>query len=165
MAKLKTDLCREEIHLTEIRAASRYLIMAPVSVLSAFLAVIASVLLARCIRWYATHTRQQWRVENKVTESQQIADFSFFHTKTLKDKLKLRAKPNARLFTTFNIQNSFTTDDTDLHNKFVKRANNAINIVHTEDWIKLSGITQNILDLCQKHFRDGLPYIPLASCK
>lgn len=164
-------MCREERRLTGIRAAAatKYLTMAPVSVLSVVLAVASSVLLAHCIRWYVAHTRPhgciESRVENQVTEYRKIADFSFFDAKTPEDRLKLRAKPNARLITTFSIHNSFTTSDTDLHKRFVKTANHAIDKVHTEDWIKLGKVTQTILELCQKHFSHGLPYMPLASCE
>ncbi|KAI1119061.1 hypothetical protein F5Y14DRAFT_438150 [Nemania sp. NC0429] len=106
---------------------------------------------------------RHWRVETQVMEQRRIADFSFFNAKSLEDRLKLRAKSNARLVTAFDIHNSFTTPYEGLHKKFLKEAKSAIDKGHTEDWIELGKVTQTILNACQGHFRDGSPYIPLAT--
>ncbi|KAJ8130477.1 hypothetical protein O1611_g3153 [Lasiodiplodia mahajangana] len=100
---------------------------------------------------------------SEIRRYRRIADFSFLHAKTLEDQLKLRAKPNARLIAAFDINNSFTTDDIHVHDKFLKRAKNIIHLVHTEDWIKLGEVSKTVVDCCLNHFKDDLPYIPLAS--
>ncbi|KAI0877175.1 cytochrome P450 [Hypoxylon argillaceum] len=135
-----------------------------VSILRVVLAIIFAVLIARGIQYYHEYLRQQRLEEDQVLEyHRQVADFTFSHHTTLEDRLKLRAKPNTRLVTTFNINNSFTTEERHVHHDFLKRANSAIHLVHTADWIKLGQVAKTSLDLCQRYFKDGLPYIPLAS--
>lgn len=137
-----------------------------VSILRVVLAIIFAVLIAHGIQYYHEYLRQQRLEEDQVLEyHRQVADFTFSHHTTLEDRLKLRAKPNTRLVTTFNINNSFTTEERHVHHDFLKRANSAIHLVHTADWIKLGQVAKTSLDLCQRYFKDGLPYIPLASCE
>ncbi|KAI0509059.1 cytochrome P450 [Xylaria bambusicola] len=92
-----------------------------------------------------------------------IANFSFAGTTNLHNRLQLRAIPNTRLIRAFHLENSFTTSDVYVHRNFLKKASQAIRLIQTEDWVKLGTITQTSLDLCLKHFKDGLPYVPLAS--
>ncbi|RYC56870.1 hypothetical protein CHU98_g9337 [Xylaria longipes] len=136
--------------------------MSPVSVFTISIALVASALIARCIRWYHEHSKCQRPVGDQVEKSRQIADFSFINAKALEDRLKLRAKPNARLVVAFGLDNSFTTHNRQVHQEFLKSANNAIHLVHTDEWIKLGEDTRTVLDLCLQHFKDELPYIPLA---
>ncbi|KAI0548906.1 cytochrome P450 [Xylaria curta] len=136
--------------------------MDSVSGLAISLALIASALIVRCIQWYHEHSKSQRPVRHQIIKSRQIADFSFLNAKTLEDRLRLRAKPNARLVTAFGLNNSFTTCDRQVHQEFLKTANNAIRLVHTHNWIKLGENTRTVLDLCLQQFNDELPYIPLA---
>ncbi|KAI1756822.1 cytochrome P450 [Xylaria castorea] len=138
------------------------LMMSSVSVLAVFLALVASALVARCIQWF--HERSQCRrlVGHQIEKSRQIADFSFLNAKALEDRLRLRAKPNTRLVMAFGLDNSFTTYDRQVHQEFLKRAKNAIRLVHTEKWIKLGEDTRTVLDLCLHRFKDELPSVPLA---
>ncbi|KAI0444408.1 cytochrome P450 [Xylaria telfairii] len=104
----------------------------------------------------------QRRVGDQVAKYRKIADFSFLNVKALEDRLKLRATPNARLVMAFGLDNSFTTDDRQVHQDFLKIAKNAIRLVHTDNWVKLAEDTRMILDLYLQHFKDEVPYIPLA---
>ncbi|KAI1743206.1 cytochrome P450 [Xylaria scruposa] len=136
--------------------------MNSVSVLAISLALVASASIVRCIQWYHRHSIYQGPIGCQVTKSRQIADFSFLNAKTLEDRLRLRAKPNARLVIAFGLDNSFTTYDRQVHQEFLKTANNAIRLVHTHNWIKLGEDTRTALDLCLQQFNDELPYVPLA---
>ncbi|KAI0183143.1 cytochrome P450 [Xylaria flabelliformis] len=133
--------------------------MTSVSVLAISLALVASASIVRCIQWYHEH---QHPIGHQVAKCRQIADFSFLNAKTLEDRLRLRAKPNIRLVTAFGLDNSFTTCDRQVHQEFLKTANNAIRLVHTHNWIKLGEDTRTVLDLCLQQFKDEIPYIPLA---
>ncbi|KAI1347482.1 hypothetical protein F5Y01DRAFT_329586 [Xylaria sp. FL0043] len=101
-------------------------------------------------------------VLNQLKRHRQIADFSFWGQQALENRLKVRARANVRLVTAFHLNNSFTTDDVHVHQKFLKKAKRAIRLNRTDDWIQLGAVTQTTLDLCLKHFNDGLPYIALA---
>ncbi|KAI0451962.1 cytochrome P450 [Xylaria acuta] len=136
--------------------------MSSVSILAVFLALVTSAFIAGCIQWYHQHLRCQRTVGHQVAEYRQIADFSFLNAKALEDRLKLRAKPNARLVMAFGLDNSFTTHNREVHQEFLKIANTAIRLVHTGNWIKLGEDAGTVLDLCLEYFKDELPYIPLA---
>ncbi|KAK5630459.1 hypothetical protein RRF57_006174 [Xylaria bambusicola] len=88
----------------------------------------------------------------------QIADFSFAGATNLRYRLELRAMPNTRLIRAFQLNNSFTTNDVQVHRDFLKKASQAIRLIRTDNWVKLGTITQTSLDSCLKHFKDGLPY-------
>ncbi|KAI1128747.1 cytochrome P450 [Nemania abortiva] len=133
--------------------------MDSITILGILLATLSSVLIAHCIHRYHSKSRRDRRIEYH----RQIADFSFLYPTTLEERLGLRSKPNVRLVTAFNINNSFTTSDRGVHQEFLKKAKDAIHLVHnTEDWIKLGNVTRKTLGFCLSHFNDGLPYIPLA---
>ncbi|KAI0433835.1 hypothetical protein F5Y09DRAFT_338202 [Xylaria sp. FL1042] len=102
-------------------------------------------------------------VLGQVKKHRRIADFSLWSERTLECRLKVRAKANSRLVTAFHLNNSFTTDDVHVHQGFLRKAKNAIRLTCTDDWIQLGVVTRTSLDLCLKHFDDGLPYIALAS--
>ncbi|ORY57888.1 uncharacterized protein BCR38DRAFT_354190 [Pseudomassariella vexata] len=74
----------------------------------------------------------------RILQHRSIADFSYFGAKTLRDRLQLRAAPNARLITAFGINNSFTTVDEKLHEEFIHTARLSINSVDNRKWAKLS---------------------------
>ncbi|KAI0903843.1 cytochrome P450 [Ustulina deusta] len=121
-------------------------------------------LLPGFIHWFL-HLRPSRHdlILTQVERDRKIADFSFWDATKLDDRLKLRAKPNARLITAFHLNNSFTTTDTRVHQEFLKKATRAIHLVRTDDWVQLGTVTQTILNFCLNHFKEGLPYIPLAS--
>ncbi|KAI1082111.1 hypothetical protein F5B20DRAFT_534384 [Whalleya microplaca] len=82
-----------------------------------------------------------------VKEQRAIADFSALNAKSLSDRLSFRALPNTRLIRAFDLLNSFTTLDENVHNRFLKSARD---IVHTMDagrWARLSQVANQALDL------------------
>ncbi|KAI1431822.1 cytochrome P450 [Xylaria sp. CBS 124048] len=87
--------------------------------------------------------------------SRQIADFSYFNTRTLEDRLILRAKPNHRLVLAFGIDNSFTTINKHDHQKFLKKAHDAIR--STKDWIGMGSLIKPILVRYLTPFDGGGP--------
>ncbi|KAI3324676.1 cytochrome P450 [Xylariaceae sp. AK1471] len=114
------------------------------------------------IHWCLGPLIRHRRAEHRVKKYRRIADFTALNAGALEERLKLRAKPNARLVLAFNLDNSFTTVDKHVHQEFLKRANNAIRLVRTQDWIELGKVTETILNLCMEYFRRELPYVPLA---
>ncbi|KAI0097935.1 cytochrome P450 [Nemania sp. FL0031] len=135
--------------------------MNSISIFGTAIVATFSVVIAHYIWEY--HERSRRRHHNsEIQHYRHIADFSFLNPTTLEDRLKLRAKPNNRLITAFNISNSFTTDDRHVHHEFLTRVKKVVHLVHTEDWIKLSEVSKTIMNLCLSHFKDGLPYIPIA---
>ncbi|WDK21154.1 hypothetical protein CGRA01v4_12443 [Colletotrichum graminicola] len=80
---------------------------------------------------------QQTLVKDKIRRNRRIANFDIFHPNSLRNRLQLRAGPNARLVTTFGIQNSFTTTDVAQHMKFLRRAIQAINSADKATWYRV----------------------------
>jgi hypothetical protein len=131
----------------------------------AFWTLVYLTLILYCIRLCHGNLRRRWRTDVRAIENRRIADFTASNARSLDERLKLRAKPNARLILAFNLNNSFTTTDRRVHWEFLKRASQEIHLAHTEDWIKLGEVSSTILSLCMEHFKRELPYVPLASCE
>ncbi|KAI2618995.1 hypothetical protein GGS26DRAFT_595683 [Hypomontagnella submonticulosa] len=70
-----------------------------------------------------------------VREQRAIADFSFLGKDELKSRLQARASPNERLVKAFGIENSFTTFDKVIHNKFLKKSRHAMQDMNSEKLI------------------------------
>ncbi|KAI0975323.1 cytochrome P450 [Xylaria arbuscula] len=125
---------------------------------------LALLCLGFCFLYLCSPQKHETSVEEQLRKHRKIADFSFWNAKTPGERLKIRAKANARLVTAFHLDNSFTTSDVRVHIDFVKKAKHAIHLVGTDDWVKLSAITQKTLDLYLKRFNnDGHRYVALAS--
>ncbi|KAI8624198.1 cytochrome P450 [Xylariaceae sp. FL1651] len=105
---------------------------------------------------------RQRRLVNRPVGHRRVADYSVFNAETLDERLKLRAKANARLVEAFDIENSFTTTDVSVHRRFLKRANDAIRLPHAGDWVRLSEVADTMLDLSVSHLNKGFPCLPLA---
>ncbi|KAI0474874.1 cytochrome P450 [Xylaria cf. heliscus] len=136
--------------------------MSSVSVFTISLVLVTSVFISHCIHWYYEYLERQRPVGEPVDKYRQIADFSFMNATVLEDRLILRAKPNTRLVMAFDLDNSFTTYDRQIHQTFLKTAKNAVRLVNTDNWVKLGEDTRAILDLYLQYSKDELPYIPLA---
>ena len=81
-------------------------------------------------------------------------------------RLELRAIPNQRLVTVFEIDNSFTTTDTEHHKEFLTRATHAIQGTDGGTWTRLFDVASRAMRLADTHVRVEsrvqLPQIPLA---
>ncbi|KAI0405827.1 cytochrome P450 [Xylaria palmicola] len=137
--------------------------MGSISALQVFVAFVALTMITCCFEWIFRQQEYYRPVEVRAKEHRAIADFSFLNAQTLDERLILRSKPNARLVMAFDIENSFTTSDKHVHQAFLKKAQDAVRLVRTEDWVKLGGVTRAILNFCLGYFKDELPYTPLAS--
>ncbi|KAI0203688.1 hypothetical protein F4808DRAFT_28967 [Astrocystis sublimbata] len=138
--------------------------MSSVAIFYSILALMIPVLITRWFQRHLQHSECQCSVQDQVDTYRRIADFSFFKATTLEDRLKLRAKPNARLVVAFGLDNSFTTIDKHVHQLFLKKAHDAVRLTDSADrWIELAADATTILGLSVAHFEGEFPYLPLAS--
>ncbi|CAJ2500741.1 Uu.00g035940.m01.CDS01 [Anthostomella pinea] len=98
----------------------------------------------------------------RVQISRSIADFTLFGVRTLADRLILRATPNLRLHTAFDIINSFTTTDEEVHSRFLGLAKLVIRNKGNGGWVEASRIAESALDLTVSHIKFDWPFLPLA---
>ncbi|KAF4463507.1 Cytochrome P450 [Fusarium albosuccineum] len=97
---------------------------------------------------------QRGSVKNKIRRNRDIANFSIFHAKSLHDRLRLRAGPNARLVTTFGIYNSFTTTDETRHAEFLHRAIHTIKSADKTAWCRVWTLANGTMDTLVSHLHN-----------
>ena len=76
-----------------------------------------------------------------------IVSFRHFGELKRRDRLRLRAIPNHRLVVAFGLENSFTTLDLGIHQRFLNTASQAITNVNTDNirWMQLFGFASSTL--------------------
>lgn len=85
-------------------------------------------------------------VGDEIRRNRDIANFNAFHAKSLRDRLRLRAGPNARLTTAFGIHNSFTTTDDAEHLEFLRRAIQVIKSADGTAWRRVWTLANVTMD-------------------
>lgn len=83
----------------------------------------------------------------EVREYRSIVDFSYAGKRTeyLGERLQLRSQPNHRLVQAFGINNSFTTFNINVHEKFFQTAKTPLQRITTEDWKSLFRQAESLL--------------------
>ncbi|KAI0895322.1 hypothetical protein F4806DRAFT_502801 [Annulohypoxylon nitens] len=77
-----------------------------------------------------------------VRSQRAIAGFDLLGKNSLLDRLTSRSIPNQRLVEAFNINNSFTTVDLDVHRKFVSSARSVILRMNPQKWSAFFAVSE-----------------------
>lgn len=132
--------------------------------------IILLVLAVVTIFWLLERANEERRRAARalILDTRAIAGFNLAGEEfcSAQRRLELRAIPNQRLVTVFEIDNSFTTTDTEHHKEFLTRATHAIQGTDGGTWTRLFDVASRAMRLADTHVRVEsrvqLPQIPLA---